>query len=112
MTAELTPSSEDDASTLPDLLDQIEAPILRFTADGAHDQRSVYDQVGAAGTEDVVIVIPPLRSAVSAAPTDTTNNRMELTALIAAFEVLPEDADSLASAWRLVGLRCLYQFEC
>ena len=33
--AELTPSSADDASTLPDLLDQIEDPIRRFTADGA-----------------------------------------------------------------------------
>jgi len=63
--AELTASSGDDASTLPDLLDQIDAPIQRFTADGAYDHRSVYDQIGAAGTEDVVIVIPPRRSAVS-----------------------------------------------
>ena len=58
MAAELTASSGDDASTLPDLLDQIEAPIRRFTADGAYDRRSIYDRVGAAGTEDVVIVIP------------------------------------------------------
>ena len=35
--AELTASSGDDASTLPDLLDQIQAPIRRFTADGAYD---------------------------------------------------------------------------
>ncbi len=63
--AKLTVSSGDDASTLPDLLDQIEAPIRRFTADGAYDRRSIYDRVGAAGTEDVVIVIPPRRSAVS-----------------------------------------------
>jgi hypothetical protein len=68
--AELTASSEGDASTLPALLDQIEAPIRRFTADGAYDHRSVYDRVGAAGTEDVRIVIPPRRSAVSAGPTD------------------------------------------
>ena len=68
--AELTASSGDDASTLPDLLDQIEAPIRRFTADGAYDHRSVYDQIGAAGTEEVMIVIPPRRSAVSAGPTD------------------------------------------
>ena len=68
--AKLTASSGDDASTLPDLLDQIEAPIRRFTADGAYDRRSTYDRVGAAGTEDVVIVIPPRRSAVSAGPTD------------------------------------------
>ncbi len=70
MTAELTVSGEDDASTLPALLDAIEAPIRRFTADGAYDHRSVYERVGAAGTQDVVIVIPPRRSAVSAGPTD------------------------------------------
>ena len=68
--AELTTSSGDDASALPDLLDQIEVPIRRFTADGAYDHRSVYDQLSAAGTENVVIVIPPRRSAVSAGPTD------------------------------------------
>ncbi len=68
--AKLTASSGDDASTLPALLDQIEAPIRRFTADGAYEHRSIYDRVGAADTEDVVIVIPPRRSAVSAGPTD------------------------------------------
>jgi hypothetical protein len=68
--AELTASSKIDATTLPDLLDQIEAPIRRFTADGAYDHRSVYDRVGAAGTNDVKIVIPPRRSAVTAGPTD------------------------------------------
>ena len=57
--AELTASSRDDASTLPALLDTIEVPIRRFTADGAYDHRSVYDQFSAAGTENVVIVIPP-----------------------------------------------------
>ena len=68
--AELTASSRDDASTLPDLLAPLEVPIRRFTADGAYDHRSVYDQLSAAGTENVVIVIPPRRSAVSAGPTD------------------------------------------
>ncbi len=68
--AELTASSRDDASTVPDLLDQIEDPIRRFTADGAYDHRSIYERVGTAGTEDVVIVIPPRRSAVLAGPTD------------------------------------------
>ena len=66
--AELTASSWDDASTLPALLDQIEVPIRRFTADGAYNHRSIYGRVSATGTEDVVIVIPP-RSA-SAGPTD------------------------------------------
>ena len=45
--AELTASSRDDASTLPALLDTIEVPIRRFTADGAYDRRSVYDQLSA-----------------------------------------------------------------
>ncbi|MFP6901559.1 MAG: IS5 family transposase [Opitutales bacterium] len=68
--AELTASSGDDASTVPALLDQIEVPIRRFTADGAYDHRSIYERVGEAGTEDVVIVIPPRRCAVSAGPTE------------------------------------------
>ena len=68
--AELTTSSGDDASALPNLLDQIEIPIRRFTADGAYDHRSIYERVGAAGTEDVVIVIPPRRCAVSTGPTE------------------------------------------
>ncbi len=67
---ELTASSRDDASTLPDLLAPLEVPIRRFTADGAYDHRSVYDRASAAGTENVVIVIPPRRSAPSAGPTD------------------------------------------
>ncbi len=68
--AEVTASNADDACTVPDLHDQIEDPIRRFTADGAYDHRSIYDRVGEAGAEDVVIVIPPRRSAVSAGPTD------------------------------------------
>ncbi len=68
--AELTTSSGDDASTVPALLDQIEVPIRRFTADGAYDRRSIYERVGAAGKKDIVIVIPPRRCAVPAGPTD------------------------------------------
>ena len=70
MAAELTVSSGGDASTVPALLDQIEVPIRRFTADGAYDHRSIYERVGAAGIEDVAIVIPPRRSAVSTGPTE------------------------------------------
>ena len=57
--AELTASSGHDASTFPDLLDQIEVPIRRFTAHEAYEHRSIYARGGAAGSEDVVIVIPP-----------------------------------------------------
>ena len=70
MAAEPTASSRDDASALPDLLDPIEVLIGRFTADGAYDHKSVYGRASAAGTENVVIVIPPRRPAVSAGPTD------------------------------------------
>ena len=56
--AELTASSRDDASTLPALLDTIEVPIRHFTADGAYDHRSVYDQLR---------TLEPLRGSLNAA---------------------------------------------
>jgi hypothetical protein len=56
--AELKANSGDEASTLPDLFDQMETPIQRLTADGTYDHKSVYDRVSAAGAKDVVIVIP------------------------------------------------------
>ena len=67
--AELTASSVDDASTLLELLDPLEVLIRRFTAYGAYDHRSVYDQVSAFGTEDVMMAFPPRRSAVSVGTT-------------------------------------------
>ena len=65
MAAELTVSSEHADSTLSDLLDQIEISIRRFTVD---DHRSIYARVGAADTEDIVIVFPPRRFAVATGP--------------------------------------------
>ncbi len=62
--AKLTKSSEDDPSTVPCLLGQVDSPIRRFTADGAYDTRSVYELLGEVGTEDIKIVIPPRRGAV------------------------------------------------
>ena len=70
--AELTASNRDDAYT--PCSSRLEVPIRR--ADGAYDHRSVYDQLSAAGTENVVIVIPPRRSAVSAGPTDGPLTRL------------------------------------
>ncbi len=61
---QLTESRKDDASVVPDLLEQIDARVRRFTGDGAYDRRLVYDKVGSGGTEDVVVVVPPRRSAV------------------------------------------------
>jgi hypothetical protein len=60
----LTDSSGDDASMIPDLLVQLNASIERFTGDGAFDRREVYQQVAEAGTEDVMVVAPPRRSAI------------------------------------------------
>ncbi len=47
--AKLTRSSEDDPSAVPDLLEQVDSPIKRFTADGAYDTRSVYELLGEVG---------------------------------------------------------------
>jgi len=62
--AKLTKSSEDDPSTVPDLLEQVDSPIKRFTADGAYDTRSVYELLGEVGAADIKIMIPPRRGAV------------------------------------------------
>ena len=62
--AKLTKNSEDDPSTIPELLEQVDSPIQRFTADGAYDTRSVYELLGQVGTADIKIVIPPRRGAV------------------------------------------------
>ena len=46
------------------LMDLIDSPIKRFTADGAYDTRPVYELLGEVGTADIKIVIPPRRGAV------------------------------------------------
>ncbi len=50
--------------TVPCLLEQVDSPIRRFTADGAYDTRSVYELLGEVGTANFKIVIPPRRGAV------------------------------------------------
>jgi hypothetical protein len=62
--AQLTERRKDDASVVPDLLEQTDAKVRRFTGDGAYDRRLVYDTVAGGGTEGVVVVVPPRRSAV------------------------------------------------
>jgi hypothetical protein len=46
--------------------------VRRFTGDGAYDQKSVYEQIGAAGTEDVAVVVPPRQRAAPSANTSGT----------------------------------------
>ncbi len=62
--SQLTQSRRDDASVIPDLLEQTDAKVRRFTGDGAYDRRLVYDTIAGRGGEDVVVVVPPRRSAV------------------------------------------------
>ncbi len=47
----------------PERLAQIDGQIRRFTGDGAYDRKSVCDQIGTAGIEDVTVVVPPRRPA-------------------------------------------------
>ncbi|MBW2459795.1 MAG: IS5 family transposase, partial [Deltaproteobacteria bacterium] len=63
----LTKSTGDDAAMLPELLSQVDDPVKRFTGDGAYDRRATYEQIGEAGTDDVVIVVPPRRPATKSA---------------------------------------------
>ncbi len=70
--ATLTKSSEDDPSTIPKLLEQVDSPIKRFTADGAYDTRPVYEVLGEVGTADIKIVIPPRRGAVASGGAEGT----------------------------------------
>ena len=65
VTEALTSNAVDDADMLPDLLGQVDAPLRRFTGDGAYDTRSVYQAVGEAGRTGVEIVVPPRRPATA-----------------------------------------------
>lgn len=50
-----------DGEILPELLDQIDAPISEVKTDGAYDTHACYDAIGARGAK---AVIPPRRTAV------------------------------------------------
>ena len=63
--AKLTKSSEDDPSTVPCLLEQVDSPVRRFIADGAYDTRSVFELLGKVGAGDIKIVISPRRGAAA-----------------------------------------------
>ena len=59
----LTDSGEDDASVGLSILEQVEGPVARFTADGAYDTRSMYEALVESGAADIRIVIPPKKTA-------------------------------------------------
>jgi hypothetical protein len=68
--AALTTNDVDDGSQVGPLLDQIDAPVASFTADGAFDRNEVYDAVAARHPEAAVIV-PPRTSTVLSDTADT-----------------------------------------
>lgn len=63
MTSRLTESSADDALVGVGMLEELEAFIARFTADGAYDTKSIYEVLAARGAPGVEIVIPPRKTA-------------------------------------------------
>ena len=63
--SELTDSSVNDASVGVTMLDQMEAVIARFIADGAYDTRAIYEALATSGEADITIVVPPKRTAAS-----------------------------------------------
>ena len=56
----LTEATGDDATTALDLLNAVEGPLVRITADAASDTVAVYETAGARGA---TVVIPPARTA-------------------------------------------------
>ena len=68
--ATLTSSDTSDASQVSPLLDQVPGPVASFTADGAYDWDSVYDDVTARHPE-AVVVVPPRANAVPSSTAET-----------------------------------------
>jgi IS5 family transposase len=68
---DLTESGVDDASVVPELLNQVSSEIDRFTADGAYDTVAVYQALTARGAS---AVLPPNRNARTS-PKDTAGTR-------------------------------------
>jgi len=68
--ATLTGSDACDASQVGYLLDQVPGPVASFTADGAYDWDSVYDEVAARHPE-AAVVVPPRANAVPSRTAET-----------------------------------------
>ena len=62
--ADLTKDDVGDPTALPGLFDQIDAPVIRFLADGAYDGAPTSDLLVSRFGEDVEIIIPPPKTAV------------------------------------------------
>jgi hypothetical protein len=68
--ATLTTNDVDDASQIDPLLDQMDAPLISFTGDGAYDQDHVYRTV-TDRDPDAVVVVPTRATAVPSETADT-----------------------------------------
>ena len=87
----LTGGEANDAITAIDLIEDTDAAIDRFTADGAYDRRSVYRAVGEAGVPEVKLVIPPnCRAVPSDSSADSGSNPPTWTQRDEALQVIDE----------------------
>ncbi len=62
--AELTTDDAGDPTALPELLDQFDASVIRFLADGAYEGAPTNDLLKARFGDAVDIIIPPPKNAV------------------------------------------------
>ena len=62
--ADLTHGEVGDSTALPGLLDQLDAPVTGFLADGAYDGASIRDMLRQRYGETLDVVIPPPKNAV------------------------------------------------
>ncbi len=70
LASQLTESTLDDASVGVRMIEEVEAPIGRFSADGAYDTVGVYTALAASGEAAPQMVIPPRRTAACSQPPD------------------------------------------
>jgi hypothetical protein len=70
----LTDQEVDDPSQAVSLLDQIDDPMVRVTADGTYDGASTYETIAQHG-DGVEVVIPPRATAVPGGELDTPTQR-------------------------------------
>ena len=62
--ADLTHDEVGDSTALPGLLDQLDAPVTGFLADGAYDGASIRDMLRQRYGETLDVIIPPPKNAV------------------------------------------------
>mgnify|MGYP002633688910 CR=1 FL=1 len=81
--SDLTKDDVGDPTALPDLFDQIDAPVSRFLADGAYDGDPTSDLLVERFGEAIEIIIPPPKTAVLSpeAARDPTTRDKHITAI-------------------------------